>query len=767
MSGDQDAEQPVRQEIRGDRDAFAAGRDLTINNYFGKAEQHTTDSGAPVSERAVRAGLRAASSTAGSRNLPGRRAMEWNPLTLGVHRAIQVPGGVQDDLPEFVVRPHDLILRAEAASAVTGSKLIMLVGSSSTGKTRSAVEALRSAVPDWHLFYPLTAAEVAALIAERRVGERAILWLNETQVYLEGNDGADAAEALRGLLVGGQPLLIVGTLWPEYWLTYMRPPEFGAPDPHSQVRQLLETAVKIDVPDRFTESDLAQVQKIAARDLRLAVALSTKHGHKVTQVLAGGPDLIDRWHNAPNPYCRAVITAAIDTRRLGHLSVLSAEILHAAAAVYLDGPQRAAARPEWFDEALSYARKPVKGAIAPLTATSQTVGQIDGYLLADYLDQHGRAARRRTPVPNSLWTALASHARTGADLSRLGTAAADRGRYQQAVILWTAASQDADMSMTLPLRRLLSRAGHHAEAERVLWRAAEEGDQEGLTRLTGILMREERHHELEHILRRTAATGHHQAAHDLAVLLIRTGRGSEAVQVIRQAVANGDQHGQRLLGFLLQRTSPPEHAEDTGQSDMQASEGTQAPAAGPPRAGQPDVDQNKTANPNRPGRDRADAAGLPGRRKATPRSRNSKARAASGARQNLPSLIAAAGVERQRLLRSSGVARREPPVDRDHRRAAETPAEYWRRRQAETEQSLQDLIRAGDVNAERELAVFLIATDRISEGENLLPAAASAAGDAASLRLLAEVLIQTGRAREATLLTRYGLAEDGTTASAW
>jgi hypothetical protein len=80
---------------------------------------------------------------------------------------------------------------------------------------------------------------------------------------------------------------------------------------------------------------------------------------------------------------------------------------------------------------------------------------------------------------------------------------------------------------------------------------------------------------------------------------------------------------------------------------------------------------------------------------------------------------------------------------------------------------LQDLIRAGDVNAERELAVFLIATDRISEGENLLPAAASAAGDAASLRLLAEVLIQTGRAREATLLTRYGLAEDGTTASAW
>jgi hypothetical protein len=80
---------------------------------------------------------------------------------------------------------------------------------------------------------------------------------------------------------------------------------------------------------------------------------------------------------------------------------------------------------------------------------------------------------------------------------------------------------------------------------------------------------------------------------------------------------------------------------------------------------------------------------------------------------------------------------------------------------------LRDLIHSGDANAERELAIFLIATDRISEGEHLLRAAASAAGDAASLPLLAEVLIQTGRPREASMLTRYGLAEDGTTAYAW
>jgi hypothetical protein len=761
VSGDRDAEQAAQQEIRSDRDAFAAGRDLTINNYFGSAEEHRTHSGSPVSEEGTQAGPWRTSGIPGEIHPQSRKAMEWNPLALGVHRAIRVSDAVQDDLPEFVARPHDQLLRAEAASAATGSKLVMLVGSSSTGKTRSAVEAVRSALPDWHLFYPLTASDLMTLIAGRRVNQGIILWLNETQVYLEGNVGADAAAALRGLLASGQPFLTVGTLWPDYWLAYMRPPEFGEPDPHSQARQLLETAVKIDVPDRFTESDLAQVKKVAARDPRLAVALSTEHGQRVTQVLAGGPDLIARWHNAPNPYCGAIITAAIDARRLGYLSVLSTEILHAAAAAYLDGPQRAAAPAGWFDAALSYARKPVKGAIAPLTATSQSVGQIDGYLLADYLDQHGRSARRRTPVPDALWTAMASHARTGADLTRLGTAAADRGRYRPAAILWTAAGQNGDLSMTLPLRRLLSHAGHHAEAERVLWHAAEAGEREALTRLQGTLIREERHRDLERLLRRAATAGHHQAAHELAVLLSRTGRGIEAVQVIQQAIADGDQHGGHLLDILLERSMPPEQAEDTGRPDLDVSLDAPTPTASGSAVG-----QNETADRNQQVSRRANAVRSPGRRKITPRSQNSRERVAPDAPEHVSSL-ARLTMEHESALRSARMVPGKPPTDSDRRGASETSEGYRRRRQAQTEQSLRHLARAGDINAERELAMFLIATDKISEGEHILRVAASAAGDAASLRLLTEVLMQTGRALEATKLTRYGLAEDGTTASAW
>lgn len=770
MSGDHGAEQPARQDIRSDRDAYAAGRDLTINNFFDRSERDSADSATSVSGKPVVVSSGAAGEGPASSHLSGRKVMEWSPLALGVHRAIQVPGGVQDELPGFVLRTHDHMLRAEVASAVEGPKLIMLVGGSSTGKTRSAVEAVRSMLPDWHLLYPLTVSELVSLIEERRVGGQTILWLNETQVYLDGDGRADAAAALRRLLAGRQSLLVIGTLWPEYWLTYTRPPEFGAPDPYLQARQLLEAAVKIDVPDRFTESDTLRTQVLAVRDPRLAAALGAASGHGVTQVLAGGPDLIDRWRNSPNPYCRAVITAAIDARRLGHLSVLSADVLRASAAVYLDGPQRAAAPADWFDEALAFARQPVKGAIAPLTATAQTVGKIDGYLLADYLDQHGRALRRRHPVPDSLWAALASHTPVGADLSRLGTAAAERGRYQYAVILWTAASKAGDVSMSMSLSRLLSSAGHHNEAELALRRAAEAGNQEGFARLLAILQREERHDELEHFLRRAASAGQHQAAHHLAVLLSKVGRVSEAIQVLRQAIAGGDQHGEHLLSLLLKRTQVPEYTATTEQSP--GSQVTTSVIDGRPGDGLQAVDPNGTAERARRG---SRTGRAPGGRKATPRLRNLKISATSRPSGNVsppsgttvdrgegPDARSVSGTEP-----ASGTARTGPIADGASSRVTQTQAEYRRRSQVQREESLRAGMRAGDVDAERAFAVFLIATDKISEGERILRAAVSGAGDTASLRLLTEVLGQTGREHEASMLARYGLAEDGTTSSAW
>jgi hypothetical protein len=53
-------------------------------------------------------------------------------------------------------------------------------------------------------------------------------------------------------------------------------------------------------------------------DPRLRVALAASADGGMTQLLAAGPQLVRWWEQAPTPYAQAVLTAAIDARRLGN-----------------------------------------------------------------------------------------------------------------------------------------------------------------------------------------------------------------------------------------------------------------------------------------------------------------------------------------------------------------------------------------------------------------------------------------------------------------
>jgi hypothetical protein len=76
----------------------------------------------------------------------GRPPARWNPVDLGVH---QVIGG--GPIPTYIRRPHDDLLRAVLDPAVPDSRLIVVRGGSSTGKTRAAYEAVadRSRTGSW------------------------------------------------------------------------------------------------------------------------------------------------------------------------------------------------------------------------------------------------------------------------------------------------------------------------------------------------------------------------------------------------------------------------------------------------------------------------------------------------------------------------------------------------------------------------------------------------------------------------------------------
>lgn len=117
-----------------------------------------------------------------------QRVLSVDAQVLGVHKAIEVDGA-GSALPVYVPRDVDESpggIRHKLREAARRGGLVVLVGGSSTGKTRSAYEAVRDLFPDWWLVHPdpddpqwpgkLTQTKIAPTV----------VWLDELQRYFEG-----------------------------------------------------------------------------------------------------------------------------------------------------------------------------------------------------------------------------------------------------------------------------------------------------------------------------------------------------------------------------------------------------------------------------------------------------------------------------------------------------------------------------------------------------------------------------------------------------
>jgi hypothetical protein len=389
-----------------------------------------------------------------------------DPFTLEVHRPLQpddAPPGLSL-LPPYVPREHDQVLGQVVRTAAHGrSGIAVLVGGSSTGKTRACWEALallRGQDPPWRLWHPIDPSRPDAALAELPgIGPRTVVWLNEAQFYLdpaEAGLGERVAAGLRELLrhPDRAPVLVLATMWPGFWHALTaRPPE-GAPDPHAQARELL-AGHDITVPAAFTPAQMGQLTQ--APDARMVLAARSALDGEVIQFLAGAPELLARYRNAP-PAAAALINAAMDARRLGTGPDLSQAFLEAAALGYLTDDQWDGLGEHWLEQALAYTAKDAKGVRGPLTrirprpprSRRARPGSRDGgeqppagptgptggpvYRLADYLDQHGRQYRKSQIPPAEFWAAAADHV-APADQAALGDAAHARGLYRDAAQL--------------------------------------------------------------------------------------------------------------------------------------------------------------------------------------------------------------------------------------------------------------------------------------------------------------------------------------------
>jgi hypothetical protein len=205
-------------------------------------------------------------SAAADKPVHGRPAARWDPVELGVH---QVIGG--GPMPAYVRRLHDELLLAVLDPAVPTSRLVVVRGGSSTGKTRAAYEAVAARLADWHLDYPLDPGALAARL-KTGVPAHTVLWLGELRQYADDDGGPEVLARLADLL-DEEGHMVITTLWPEQWAAYAAAARArsGMADPAGTVGRLLKKLPEltgcdpagieparggvIDVPDRFRGSN--------------------------------------------------------------------------------------------------------------------------------------------------------------------------------------------------------------------------------------------------------------------------------------------------------------------------------------------------------------------------------------------------------------------------------------------------------------------------------------------------------------------------------
>lgn len=493
---------------------------------------------------------------------------QLDPFDLEVHHAINDETVESSpSLPTYIERQHDRLLQHIVQRAQTQNTLVVLVGGSSTGKTRSCWEAIQC-LEGWRLWHPVNPSRPSALLdaLERgRISPQTVLWLNEMQFYLkaaESDIGERIAAGLRELLrdTDNAPILVVGTLWPEYWDTFTRQPGRGESDNYSQCRALL-SGHKLKVPDSFEGTDETALPEAAKSDQRVMRAMS-RPDKRVAQFLAGAFEVLSRYESAPAA-ARALIDAAIDASRIGVGGIVPQTLLKDAGPGYLTDDDWNALDDNWLSNALEYTGRACLGVGGPLSRSRPRSAALTPseprYKLADFIEEHGRISRQFAMPPETFWDAITNQASSADELLDIAYELHYRGRYKKAASTYLMAAEAGDLRGLTYLADCRRRVGDKEDAQAVLQVAVDQGSLQAYVDLAELRNEGGDSQAAKEILK-NALFDHTIESDDrsyawrhLAYLCEDSGDFTTARRWLKQAASEGDNQATAVLASLPER----------------------------------------------------------------------------------------------------------------------------------------------------------------------------------------------------------------------
>ncbi|MEU2930597.1 tetratricopeptide repeat protein [Streptomyces sp. NPDC007251] len=651
----------------------------------------------------------------------------WDALAAGAHRAR--PDDAGDAVPPYVERDVDAVLQTRLGQAVERGGLVLLVGESTAGKTRSAHQAVRRCekLADYRVLAPDTGSDLITAVEVVAVTHvRCVCWLDDLEGYL-GPDGLEPG-VLAELVRLKVPVLATMRL-KHYEAFHPRTAEShsGAPAGPQTVgtgARVLKQTEPVHLQRRWSPDELKRAQ--ASDDLRIIDA-TTHHGpYGIAEYLAAGPALFAEWRHSVcpggHPRGAALVSAAVDLARTGLKPPYPLPLITALHHQYLDDDPLL--RPEPVGEALDWATRLRYGATSLLLPTTCP----DAWSVFDYLPDHTSA-----PVPAQTWKAALDHAVDTSDRFTIGVHA-----FGQAPHIAEAAWRPLiphEPAAAYNLAVLLADTGQTDEAEQLYRQAANAGHTIAISNLAILLHEAGRTDEAEHLYRQALDAGHIEAAHNLAVLLSDTGQVDEAEQLYRQALDAGHTSSAYNLAFLLQEAGRTEEAEQLYRQAVNAghTEAANSLARLLHKAGQT--------------------------KEAEQLYRQASSVGHIEAVYNLSSLLAETGRtdEAEQLLRKAlGAGQIEAVYNLAFLLTRTGRAD-------EAEQLLRQCANAGNTSATYELAELLSDRGKTDEAERLYRQAAGAGHTSAAYRL-ALLLHKAGRTDEAERL--YRQTEEGDPAKA-
>jgi TPR repeat protein len=318
----------------------------------------------------------------------------------GVKRA-DVPG--EPPYLPYTRRDDDDELLETLRQAIDQSRMMLVVGGSAAGKSRSSAEAARSLLAGHRLVVPTTIGFSRLLeLSLDELGDL-LVWLDDVERY-EGRSLRDVLDQL----LHSHSATAVGTIRRRE--LELRQPTADIRDPLGEALAEKSLVLEVSWPTTWKEGELARLAaQISCPPLLEWIA---KGGSPSAWVVAG-PALLDRLRRAKDddehPWRYALVRAALDWYRTG----LSQSLSEARAAAllpdtYLGDPGQK--QTLGLEDALAWALAPVIGAYQTAQSLLRRADTDDGLAVHDFV--YDDDMQRPPHIPEAIWLAALETAAT-------------------------------------------------------------------------------------------------------------------------------------------------------------------------------------------------------------------------------------------------------------------------------------------------------------------------------------------------------------------